>query len=138
MRAPVADTLVLLGLSEEGRAVVRRDVGASKQSSEVWVVDINGVQAPGRINTTADLRGFIPVGWSQSRLLLGRRPEAQSSELATLSVTGEVKRQALDKELFWTAISPDGQRVAFGTAFRAPSAPLAVWVLENAINNLNK
>jgi hypothetical protein len=67
-------------------------------------------------------------------LILARRLGREKSELATLTPAGEFKRQPLNKDVFWAALSRDGRRLAHGTAWPAPAAPLAVWVLERAID----
>jgi WD40 repeat protein len=135
-RTAVADTLVLLGVTEDTReALVRRDVAGSTES-EVWLIAVDGVRPPERLNVPSDISAYRPIGWSsdRSRLLLARPLEDEKSELATLTLGGEFKKQPINKDLFWTTISPDGLRLAHGTAFRAPAAPLGVWVLERAIN----
>jgi dipeptidyl aminopeptidase/acylaminoacyl peptidase len=133
MRTSAADTLALLGVTAEAQsAIVRKDVGGTKRS-EVWLVPLDGTRAAARLSTPDDLSGFVPIGWSadRSRLLLSRRLSADKSELASLSASGELTRLPAGHELYWTALSPDGRRLAYGTAFREPAAPLAVWVLEH-------
>lgn len=140
LRSSAADRLDLLGVTADARAaIVRKDIGASKRS-EAWLVPIDGAREPVRLNTREDLSGFRSVGWSVdgSELLLERRTADDRSELATLSPSGQFRKMTVDHEVFWTTVSPDGQRMAYGTAFREPAAPLAVWVLEHAIDVASK
>jgi hypothetical protein len=140
MRTAVADTLVVLGLTANGHeALVRKDVAGSRQG-EVWLAAVDGLKAAARLDAPADISAFTPIGWSpdRSRLRLGRQLEGNTSELATLTSTGQFHRQSLNNDAFWTALSADGQRLAYGTAFRNPAAPLAVWVLEHAIEGQKK
>ena len=120
-------------------ALIRKDMAGSKES-EVWLVVTDGSRPATRLSAPGDISEFNPIGWSQdrSRLLLGRRFQNDKSELATLTLTGEFKRHSLNKDLFWNALSPDGLRLAYGTAFRDPAAPLGVWVLERAIDEPKK
>ena len=135
LRTAVADTLVLLGVTANGEALVRKDIAGST-TAEAWLVAVDGARPPMRLSTQPDISAFTPIGWSQdrSRLLLARRIGTEKTELATLTLAGEFNRQPLNKDLFWAAMSPDGRRLAHGTAWPAPAAPLAVWVLERAIN----
>jgi hypothetical protein len=137
MRTAAADRLVLLGVTADAHAaLVRRDV-AGADRSETWLVAIDGAREPERLDMP-DLSGFTPIGWSpdRSRLLLERRLSDDKSELTALTPSGEFTRLTMDHELFWTAVSSDGRQLAYGTGFRAPAAPLAVWVLEHAIEGV--
>jgi dipeptidyl aminopeptidase/acylaminoacyl peptidase len=136
MRTSVADRLVLLAVTgDEKSALVRKDPGGSRES-EVWLVATDGSRVPTRLAAPGDIAAFGSIGWSQdrSRLILARRLGGDKSELAMLTLAGDFKRQPLNKDVFWAAMSPDGRRLAYGTAWPAPAAPLTVWVLERAIN----